>query len=188
LQFYYTFLLLFVVLNAYSENSQHVKPPDPLVTHPNSNLTLGSLAPILPQSEVPWNGVYIQPQNEVFKIVQPQNEVYSNVLPQNEVFGSALLPQNGVFKISLLQNEVILGQIHFINSEFLIKKVQNIISKLNSILTHDVKHFKNLPLSLAHGVKTIIWGIRIIPESLQHVLKMYIWSLAENQRSVKIRC
>jgi len=73
MQFYYTFLLLFVVLNAYLESSQHVKPPDPLlVIHPNSNLTLGSLAPILPQSEVPQNGVYIQPQNEVFKIVQPK--------------------------------------------------------------------------------------------------------------------
>ena len=92
MQFYYTFLLLFVVLNAYLESSQHVKPPDPLlVTHPNSNLTLGNLAPILPQSEVPQNGVYIRPQNEVFKIVQPQNEV-------------------------------IPVQIHFINSELLIKK------------------------------------------------------------------
>jgi len=168
MQFYYTFLLLFVVLNAYLESSQHVKPPDPLlVIHPNSNLTLGSLAPILPQSEVPQNGVYIQPQNEVFKIVQPQNGVYSSVLPQNEV---------------------IPVQIHFINSEFLIKKMQNIISKLNSILTQSVKHFKNIPLFLAHGGKTIIWAIRLIPECLQHVLKMYIWSLAENQRSVRIRC
>ena len=168
MQFYYTFLLLFVVLSAYLESSQHVKPPDPLlVTHPNSNLTLGSLAPILPQSEVPQNGVYIQPQNEVFKIVQPQNEVYSNVLPQNEV---------------------IPVQIYFINSEFLIKKMQNIISMLNSILTQSVKHFKNFPLFLAHGGKTIIWAIRLIPECLQHVLKMYIWSLAENKRSVRIRC
>jgi hypothetical protein len=65
--------LLFVVLNVYSESSQHVKLPDPIVvTLPNSSCTLASLAPILFQIEVFGS---VLPQNWVFKIAQPQNEV-----------------------------------------------------------------------------------------------------------------
>ena len=62
-----------MVLNVYSESSQHVKPPDPIVvTPPNSSCTLGSLAPVLPQIEV-FRSVLLQ--NGVFKIALPQNEV-----------------------------------------------------------------------------------------------------------------
>ena len=62
-----------MVLNVYSESSQHVKPSDPIVaTPPNRSCTLGSLAPVLPQIEV-FGSVLLQ--NEVFKIALPQNEV-----------------------------------------------------------------------------------------------------------------
>lgn len=107
---YYVFLLLFVVFNVYYESSQHIKPPDPIVvTPPNSSCTLGSLAPALPHIEV-----------------------FESVLPKNWVFKIAL-PQNEVFKIVLLQKEDILAQIKHFSFFFLVKKVQNIILKLNSV-------------------------------------------------------
>jgi hypothetical protein len=127
MHFFNSFLLLLVVLSAYSECPQHALSSysfdSTLVTvYPDgSSAQLGVLAPVLPQNEVftiapPQNGVFrtILPQNEVFKIAQPQNEVYRTVLPQNEVFGSVLL-QSGVFQIVLqfemntsvlLQNEI----------------------------------------------------------------------------------
>ena len=55
----YSFLLLLVVLSAYSEGPQYAKPPDPfdstLVTvYPNSSSAhLDVLTPVLPQDEVP---------------------------------------------------------------------------------------------------------------------------------------
>ena len=59
-----------MVLNVYSESSQHVKPPDPIVvTPPNSSCTLGSLAPVLPQIEVFGSVLH---QNWVFKIALPK--------------------------------------------------------------------------------------------------------------------
>ena len=45
-----------------------------------------------------------------------------------------------------------------------------------------------MTLFLVHRGKKFLWAIRIIPECFQHGLKMYGWSLAENIRSVKIRC
>ena len=53
-------------------------------------------------------------------------------LPHIEVFES-VLPKNWVFKIVLLQKEDILAQIKHFNFFFLVKKVQNIILKLNSV-------------------------------------------------------
>jgi hypothetical protein len=108
MNFYYIFLLLLVVLSAYSESPQQGEPPDSLdspsvAVCPNSSSDpLGVLAPILPQS---WVFGPVLPQN----MVLPQNEVpnswvFASVLPQNEVFGSVL--QNGVFKIVLPQNGV----------------------------------------------------------------------------------
>src|SRR6202167_6768678 len=79
MNFHYSFLLLLVVLSAYSEGPQYVKPPDSVdstlvtVCPDSSSISLGVLTPILPQ-------------NEEFKFVLPQNEVYISVLPQNEVF------------------------------------------------------------------------------------------------------
>jgi len=205
MNFYHFSLLLFVVLNVYSESSQHVKPPDPIVC------TLGSLAPVLPQNVVFGS---VLPQNGVFKIAPPQNEVYRTVLPQNEVFGS-VLPQNGVFKIAPPQNEVyrtvlpqievfkvalpqnevlkiqnkdILARIKHFKNYVLVEKLQNVIFKLNSVLTQSVKSFNKLFLSLGHGGKTFLWVIRISPESFQHVFKMYSWSLPENQMSIRFRC
>jgi hypothetical protein len=72
-----------VVLSAYSEGPQHAKSTEPTVCS-NSSISLGVLAPILPQYEV-------------FKFTLP-SKVYMSTLPLNEVFKSAL-PQNEVFNI-----------------------------------------------------------------------------------------
>jgi len=132
MNFCYIFLLLLVVLSAYSESPQYGKPPDPLdltavTVYPNSSSDpLGVLAPILPQSEV-FGSVQSQnmvlPQNEVFGSVQsqnmilPQNEVFGSVqsqnmvLPQSEVFGSQnmILPQNEVYRTIILPQSEVFG-------------------------------------------------------------------------------
>ena len=77
--------------------------------------------------------------------------------------------------------------IHFEN-KFLVKKVQNIIFKLNSVLIQSVKCFKKSSLSMMCAGKRFLWVISILPESFQHVLKMYGWSLSENQKSINFRC
>src|ERR1700734_4309888 len=102
MNFYYIFLLLLVVLSAYSESPQQGEPPDSLdspsvAVCPNSSSDpLGVLAPILPQSWVfgsvlPQN--MILPQNEV-----PQSWVFEIVLPQSWVF-EIVLPHSWVFEI-----------------------------------------------------------------------------------------
>jgi len=84
MNFYHiSLLLLVVVLSAYSEGPQHAKFPEPTVCS-NCSISLGVLAPILPQYEV-------------FKFTLP-SKVYMSTLPLNEVFKSAL-PQNEVFNI-----------------------------------------------------------------------------------------
>ena len=110
MNFHNIFLLLLVVLSAYSAYS---KPP--ICTNPiritNNNIAqLGSLAPVLSENQffqiiLPWNGVYILPQNEVICIlpqseiihILPQYEVNKTVQPQNEVLIS-ILPQNEMLK------------------------------------------------------------------------------------------
>jgi hypothetical protein len=92
-----------------------------------------------------------------------------------------------VLKIVLPHNEVIPAQIKCFKSEFF-KEVQNIMSKLNSVMTQSVKSFRKSMLHLVHGGKTFLWAIRIAPECFQHILKMYGWSLAENQISIRFRC
>jgi len=88
----YIFLLLLVILSAYSESPQYGKHSDsfdlPLAAVcPNSSSdNLGILAPVLPQNE---SGSVLS-QN----MVLPQDEVYRTDLPLHEV-GSVL--QNGVF-------------------------------------------------------------------------------------------
>src|SRR5258705_13962039 len=75
MNFYYIFLLLLVVLSAYSESPQYGKPPDPFdstavaVCPNNSSNSLGVLAPVLPQREVFG---FVHSQN----MVLPQNKVY----------------------------------------------------------------------------------------------------------------
>src|ERR1700685_4069800 len=54
MNFLYSFLLLLVVLSAYSESPQHAKPPDfpdPICSN-CSSAQLGILAPVLSQNEV----------------------------------------------------------------------------------------------------------------------------------------
>ena len=69
MNFYYSFLLLHVVLSAYSEGPKYAKPSDPLdstlvtACQNSSSAKLGILALVLPQ-------------NEVYRITLPQHEVY----------------------------------------------------------------------------------------------------------------
>jgi hypothetical protein len=215
MNFYYIFLLLLVVLSAYSESPQYGKPPDPFYSTavavcPNSSSNpLGVLAPALPQSEVfgsvqsqnmvlPQNEVYrmfFLPQNEVFgsqNVILPHHEVYKIfVLSQNEMFGfpEMVLSLNEVFRTVLLQSEVDI----FRNEIFelgivncqLANKVKVII---NFVLNLEVKGFKFLTSTLVHGGEKLAWTIRLLLESLQHVLKMYTWSMSENQASIRFKC
>jgi hypothetical protein len=118
INFYYIFLLLLVVLSAYSESPQQGEPPDPLdltvaAVCPNSSSdSLGVLAPVLSQNEMSGSVLSqnrVLPQNEVYRtIVLPQSEVFGSqnmILPQNEVFRTVLL-QIEAFEIVLSQNEV----------------------------------------------------------------------------------
>src|SRR6202051_2322141 len=94
MNFYYSFLLLLVVLSPYSESPPYVKPPDSTIVTvcPNSSNPLGVLAPVLTQNEVYMSTL---PQNEVYMSFLPQNEVYMSFLPQNKVYMS-ILPQIGM--------------------------------------------------------------------------------------------
>src|SRR6202167_152475 len=131
------FLLLLVVLSAYSESPQYANPPIEVPVYPNcSSAQLGILAPDLPQNEVylttpphfevsktipPHNEVYkitpphfevsktIPPHIEVSKTIPPCNEVYKIPRPHIEVFKTTL-PQNEVYKIALPQNKVKLNK------------------------------------------------------------------------------
>jgi hypothetical protein len=78
MNFYYSFLLLLVVLSAYSEGPKYAKPSDPLDS---------TLVTVCPNSSSAQLGILalVLPQNEVFKIALPQHEVYKVPLPQNEV-------------------------------------------------------------------------------------------------------
>ena len=164
MNFYYIFLLLLVVLSAYSESPQYGKPADSLdltrvTVCPNSSSdSLGVLAPVLPQSEVFRSQNVILPQNEVFQIVPPQNGVNISVLHQN-----------GVCKIDCQLSNKFKAIIDF-------------------VLNLGVKSFKILTSTLINGGEKLGWTIRILLESLQHVLKMYTWSLSENQTSVRFKC
>src|SRR6202050_4668074 len=158
MNYHYIFLLLLVVLSAYSESPQYAKPPHiGFTVYPNSSSAqLGVLAPVLPQ-------------NEVFETVLPQKEVFKIVIPQNEVDRS-VLPQNGVLIIANCQ---------------LSNKVKTIMDYLLNVA---VKSSEFLPSILMHAGENLVWSIRILLECLQHVLKMYTWSLSENQASVQFRC
>jgi hypothetical protein len=79
MNFYYSFLLLLVVLSAYSKSPPYAKPPDSTIVTvcPNNHTSLGVLAPVL-----------------------TQNEMYMSFLPQNEVYMSILQIKNNVFHAS----------------------------------------------------------------------------------------
>src|ERR1700692_1476555 len=121
------FLLLLVVLSAYSESPQQGEPPDPLdltvvAICPNSSSdSLGVLAPVLSQNEMSGS---VLSQNRIL----PQNEMYRTVLPQNEVNISVLL-QGGIFRVVIvnwqLSNEV-KAVIDFVG----VKGIKNLTSTL----------------------------------------------------------
>ena len=170
MNFLYSFLLLLVVLSAYSESPQHTKPPDfpdPIVATVCSNSSsaqLGILAPVLPQ-------------NEVFITTPPHNEVYKTILPQNEVF-KIVLPQNGVYRTVLPQKYCKFVLAIYNN---MVKRVQKVTFVLLNLLI-------KLPSILICDGEKLVWALRITLESLQHPLRMYTWSLSENQSSVNFRC
>jgi len=193
MNFYYSFLLLLVVLSAYSESPPYAKPPDSTIVTvcPNSHNSLDVLAPVSTQNEVymsflPQNEVYMSslPQNEVYMSFLPQNEVYMSFLPQNKVYMS-ILPQIGMSQTEvnitvLPENEVF--QIVAVN--FQLSRVKTII---NFVINFGVQRFKMLPSTLVHCGEKLIWTIRILLESFQYVLEMYTWSLSENQASVQFK-
>src|SRR5882762_6630237 len=214
MNFFYSFLLLLVVLSGFSEHLQHANVPDFLHTPSYSNSSsaqLGILAPVLPQNEVygitpPQNEVYritppqkevyriTPPQNEVNRITPPQNEVYSTALPQNEVLRFVLIP-SGVFNVVRSSSNVfktVLTQCGFLK----FVPPQNGVFKFifadcqlsNQIKTVMFKGFKLSSLTLIHAGEKLSWSIRILLERLQHVLNMYTWSLSENHTSVRFRC
>src|ERR1700729_1713407 len=180
MNFLYSFLLLLVVLSAYSESPQHAKPPDfsdPIAVTVCSNCSsaqLGILAPVLPQNEVFITNL---PQNEVFKIVLPQNGVFKTILPQNEVF-RIVLPQNGVYRTVLPQKYC----------KFVLAIYNNMFKRVHKVTFVLLNLFRKLPSILIHAGEKLVWALRITLESLQHPLKMYTWSLSENQSSVNFRC
>src|SRR5882762_1306894 len=152
MNFYYMFLLLLVVLSAYSESPQQGEPPDPLdltvvAVCPNSSSdSLGVLAPVLSQNEMSGSVLF---QNRVL----PWNEVYRNiVLPQSEMFGS----QNEVYISVLLQVGIF---IVVIVSWQLFSEVKAIIDFVG------VNSIKNLTSTLVNGVEKMGWTIRILLES-----------------------
>src|ERR1700676_4331915 len=89
----YIFLLLLVVLSAYSESPQYGKHSDsfdlPLAAVcPNSSSdNLGNLAPVLPQNESGsvLSQNMVLPQNGVFEIVLSQIETDKTVLHQSNI-------------------------------------------------------------------------------------------------------
>ena len=205
------FLLLLVVLSAYSESPQYANPPIEVTVYPNCSSTqLGILAPVLPQNEVylttlphfevsktvpPHNEVYkiTPPHIEVFKTIPPHNEVYKIPLPHIEVFKTTL-PQNEVYKIALPQNEVKLNKTVLSQTRMFKIDAANCQSSdrvktiIKSLLNFRVKNFNILTSALIHGGEKLCWTMRILLESFQHVLKMYTWSLSENQASIQFKC
>jgi hypothetical protein len=166
MKFYHiSLLLLVVVLLAYSEGPQHAKSPEPTVCS-NSSISLGVLAPILPQYEV-------------FKFTLP-SKVYMSTLPPNEVFMSTL-PLNEVFKSALPQNEVF--NIFSVNCQF-----SSTIKTVTYFLSNIVKSFQKLTSTVVCGGEKIGWAIRIILECLRHVFEMYAWSLSESWASIQLKC
>ena len=196
MNFYYIFLLLLVVLSAYSESPE---PPGPLdfsvvAVCPNSSSDpLGVLAPVLSQNEMsgsvlsqnkvlPQNEVYriiVLPQSEVFRsqnVILPQNEVNRTiVLPQSEVFGSQnmILPQNEVFRTVLLQNEafeIILPQ-NEVNIYVLPQGGIFRVEMVNWQLSNEVKAVIDFVLNL--GVKSI----KILNSTLVNGVKKMGWTI-----------
>jgi hypothetical protein len=179
MNFLYSFLLLLVVLSAYSE-SPHAKPPDcpdPIVVTVCSNsisAQLGILAPVLPQNEV---FITTPPYNEVYKTTLPHNEVYKTILPHNEVF-KIVLPQNGVYRTVLPQKYC----------KFVLAIYNNMFKRVQKVTFVLLNLFRKLASILIHGGEKLVGALRITLESLQHPLRMYTWSLSENQSSVNFRC
>src|ERR1700676_3898662 len=174
MNFYHISLLLLVVLSAYSEGPQHAKSPEPTVCS-NSSISLGVLAPILPQYEV-------------FKFTLP-SKVYMSTLPPNEVFMSTLpskvymsiLPSNEVFMSTLPQNEVF--NIFAVSCQF-----SGTMKTVTYFLSNIVKSIQKLTLTVVCGGEKIGWSIRIILECHQHVFKMYAWSISESWASIQLKC
>src|ERR1700732_3286910 len=159
MNFYYIFLLLLLVLSAYSESPQQDEPPDLLdltaaTVCPNSSSdSLGVLAPVLPQSEV-------------FGSVQSQNMVLS----QNEVYKYYLLSQNGVFNVVLvscqLANKV----------KVIINFVLNFEVNLTSTLIHGGEKLgwtiRLLLESLQHVLHMYTWSMFENRSSIQFRCKL----------------
>jgi hypothetical protein len=146
----YIFLLLLVVLSAYSESPQYGKPPDPLHTTavtvcPNSSSdSLGVLAPVLPQGKM-------------------------SVLSQNMV-----LPQNGVFNVVIVNCELANKVKVIIN--FVLNFEVKSFNFLTSTLIHGGEKLgwtiRLLLESLQHVLKMYTWSLSENQASIQFRCKL----------------
>lgn len=93
-----------MIPRGYSESSHNVKPSESLVitSNLNSSSTLGSLAPVLLQSEALGS---FQAPGGVFKFDPALSGVFNYVLAPSGVFKFVLAP-SGVFEFVLAPNEV----------------------------------------------------------------------------------
>src|SRR6267154_856502 len=194
MNFYYIFLLLLVVLSAYSESPQQGEPPDPLdlpvvAVCPNSSSdSFGVLAPVLSQNEMsgsvlsqnrvlPQNEVYrtvFLPQSEVFgsqNMILPQNDVYRTIiLPQSEVFESQnmILPQNEVYRTIILpQSEVFGSQNMILHQNEVFRTVLLQIEAFEIVLSQNEV---NISVPLQGG----IFGVVIVNWQLSNKVKAVI--------------
>ena len=149
MNFYCIFLLLLVVVSAYSDNPPGGLAYDSTIVTvcPNSSNPLGVLAPVLTQ-------------NEVFMSTLPQNEVYVSILPQIRMSQTqvniTVLPKNEMFQIVAVN--------------FQLSRVKII---LNFVMDFGVRKFKMLPSTLVHYGEKLSWTIRNLLESFRYVLEMY---------------
>ncbi len=187
MNYFYSFLLLLVVLSAYSDSPHHSKPPDPLnatlaaVRSNSSSDPLSMLAPVFSQNEI---SVSVLSQN----VVLPQSEEFGFVLTPSGVLNSS----GEVFKIVIVDIMTPSGVLNTPGGVFNIVTVNcqlfnNLKTIIKFTLNFDVENFKILTLTLIHGAETFAWSTRILLESLQHVLRIYTWSLSENQSFVQFK-
>src|SRR5258705_484005 len=209
MNYFYSFLLLLVVLSAYSDSPHHSKPPDPLdltlaaVCSNSSSDPLSILAPVLSQNEISISVLsqnMVLPQSEVFGFVMTLSGVLNTPSGVLNIVGGVVMTLSGVlntpggvFKIVIVDVMTPSGVLNTLGGVFKIVTINcqlfnNLKTIIKLTLNFDVENFKILTSTLIHGAETFAWSTRILLESLQHVLKIYTWSLSENQSFVQFKC
>ena len=157
MHFYHLFLLLLVVLSAYSESPQPAKPPELLdlivaTVSPNSSyVQLGVLAPVLPQNEV---YVTAPPQNEAFKFVLPPHGVFSVVNVNCQLSNGSKTVKHYVLLVAVQRSKILISTlIH--GAENLAWSIRNLLESLQHIM-------KMYAWSLSENLVSIQFKCRLI--------------------------